>query len=210
MTQDTDSTRKNPKQARAKHTVDTIIDATAQILEQDGSDGLSTNRLAARSGFSIGTIYQYFPNREAILLALIARQREQVQRRIAAAVQSGQQGSLEDKLRLIVRALHEAFLVHRNPARRLVSALLRLASTHGLPAPSDDFAQAIVKLWQEEEAEGGHARHLNDAELFVLSRAMIEVLRHATLHGSPLLGTPPFEDALVRLVLGFLRAQQAH
>lgn len=204
MTQDPDSTRKNPKQARARHTVDTIIDATAQILKKEGSAGLTTNYLAMKSGFSIGTIYQYFPNRESILLALIARQREEVQRRIEAAVRTGQPGSLDDKVRLIVRALHDAFLVHRNPARRLVSALLRLASTHGLPAPSDDFAQAIVKAWQEEE--GAQHRSLNESELFVLSRAVIEVLRHATLHGSPQLGTPAFEDALVRLVLGFLRA----
>lgn len=202
MTQDTDSTRKNPKQARAKHTVDTIIDATAQILEKEGSGGLTTNYLAVKSGFSIGTIYQYFPNRESILLALIARQREDVQRRIAAAAHQG--GSLEDKLRRIVRALHEAFLVHRKPARRLVSALLRIASVRGLPAPSDDFARAIAAVWQTEAPD--QDRRLNESELFVLSRAVIEVLRHATLHGSDQLGTPAFEDALVRMVLGFLRA----
>ena len=203
MTQDPDSTRKSPKQTRAKHTVDTIIDATAQILEKEGSAGLTTNYLATKSGFSIGTIYQYFPNRESILLALIARQREEVQRRIAVAAHHP--GTLEDKLRLIVRALHAAFLVHRKPAQRLVSALLRIASVQGLPAPSDDFAHAIVAVWQAEAPD--QARALNESELFVLSRSVIEVLRHATLHGSDQLGTPAFEDALVRMVLGFLRAQ---
>lgn len=89
MTHDTDSTRKTPQQARAQHTVDTIIDATAQILEQEGSARLTTNYLAARSDFSIGTIHQYFPSREAIVLALIARQRAGVQRQVAAAAASG-------------------------------------------------------------------------------------------------------------------------
>jgi AcrR family transcriptional regulator len=202
MSQDIDSTRKNPKQARSKHTVDTIIDATARILGKEGSTRLTTNYLASKSGFSIGTIYQYFPNRESILLALIARQRAAVQRRVEAIVLAD--GSLEDKVRLIVHTLHDAFQVHRNPARRLVAALLRLTGTSGLPAPPDDFARALVRVWREERGE--QDRQLNESEAFVLSRAVIEVLRHATLYGSPLLGTRELEDALVRMVLGFLRA----
>ena len=202
MSQDIDSTRKNPQQARSKQTVDTIIDATTQILEKEGSTRLTTNYLASKSGFSIGTIYQYFPNREAILLALIARQRAAVQQRVEAVVNA--EGSLDEKVRLIVRTLHEAFQVHRNPARRLVAALLRLVSTTGLPAPPDDFAHAIVSVWRDERRN--EDRQLNESEAFVLSRGVIEVLRHATLYGSPLLGTRDLEDALVRMVLGFLRA----
>lgn len=106
-----------------------------------------------------------------------------------------------------MRALHAAFMVHRKPARRLVAPLLRLASTSGLPPAHDDFVVALVHAWRDDAPE--EHRQLDDTEAFVLSRALIEVLRHATLYGSPQLGTPAPEDALVRLVPGCLRAPRA-
>ena len=66
--------RKRPLQARAQQTVDAIIEATARILEGQGHDGFNTNAVAERAGVSIGTLYQYFPNKEALIGALIARE----------------------------------------------------------------------------------------------------------------------------------------
>lgn len=66
--------RKQPLQARAQKTVEAIIEATARILENHGHDGFTTNAVAERAGVSIGTLYQYFPNKEALLGALIARE----------------------------------------------------------------------------------------------------------------------------------------
>lgn len=53
--------------------MDIIIEATAQILKQEGPDGASTNRIAARAGVSVGSIYQYFPNKEALFAAVARR-----------------------------------------------------------------------------------------------------------------------------------------
>ncbi len=55
--------RKLPKQDRARATVDYLVKATAQILAEDGTDRLSTNRIAERAGVSVGSLYQYFPNK---------------------------------------------------------------------------------------------------------------------------------------------------
>jgi AcrR family transcriptional regulator len=66
--------RKTPKQARARATVVAIVEAAARILESAGSDGFSTNIVAERAGVSIGTLYQYFPDKEALLWALIVRE----------------------------------------------------------------------------------------------------------------------------------------
>lgn len=63
--------RKRPRQARAKATVVALLDATAQVLMKDGYDGLSTNRVAAVAGVSIGSLYQYFPSKEALVAALL-------------------------------------------------------------------------------------------------------------------------------------------
>lgn len=65
--------RKRPLQRRAQATVDAILEATAHILVRDGYDALSTNRVASRAGASIGSLYQYFPNKEALVGELVDR-----------------------------------------------------------------------------------------------------------------------------------------
>jgi AcrR family transcriptional regulator len=67
------SPRKRPLQRRAQATVDAILDAAAHILVRDGYDALSTNRVAERAGVSIGSLYQYFPNKEALVGDLVDR-----------------------------------------------------------------------------------------------------------------------------------------
>lgn len=66
--------RKIPRQARARHTVEAIVEAAARILEGRGHDGFNTNAVAELAGVSIGTLYQYFPDRNSILGALISRE----------------------------------------------------------------------------------------------------------------------------------------
>lgn len=67
--------RKIPQQSRAEQTVATILEAAALILETKGLDGLNTNLVAQRAGVSVGTLYQYFPNKDALIVALSKRER---------------------------------------------------------------------------------------------------------------------------------------
>ena len=62
--------RKRPRQDRSKATVDSILDATARVLVRHGFDGLTSNAVAEIAGCSIGSLYQYFPNKEALVAAL--------------------------------------------------------------------------------------------------------------------------------------------
>lgn len=64
------STRKQPKQARSADLVASILAAAAQVLEQEGADRFTTTRVAEKAGVSIGSLYQYFPNKAAILFQL--------------------------------------------------------------------------------------------------------------------------------------------
>lgn len=63
--------RKRPRQHRSKATVDAILHATARVLVKRGFDGLTTNAVAEAAGVSIGSLYQYFPNKEALVAAMI-------------------------------------------------------------------------------------------------------------------------------------------
>ena len=66
-----DKARKKPVQARSTQTVSLLLEAAAQVLEANGELALTTKTVAERAGFSIGTLYQYFPNRDAILVPFV-------------------------------------------------------------------------------------------------------------------------------------------
>ena len=65
--------RKSPVQARSMASVEAILDATIQVLLSVGKDRLTTTRVAQRAGVSVGTLYQYFPNKSALLKAVLER-----------------------------------------------------------------------------------------------------------------------------------------
>ncbi|PTU66885.1 MULTISPECIES: TetR/AcrR family transcriptional regulator [unclassified Chromobacterium] len=69
--------RKQPSQARSRHVVAAILEAAARILERDGYAGLSTNKAAELAGVGIGSLYQYFPNKQALVAALHRRHGEE-------------------------------------------------------------------------------------------------------------------------------------
>src|SRR6186713_1352777 len=70
--------RKNALQARSRATVDALVEATARILVRDGFEKTSTNRIAEIAGVSVGSLYQYFPSKEALVAAVIDRHNEEI------------------------------------------------------------------------------------------------------------------------------------
>jgi len=80
------SPRKLPRQARSQATVDALLDATAQVLVERGYARLTTNAVAERAGVSIGSLYQYFPGKDALLIALMRREKETFRADAHAAV----------------------------------------------------------------------------------------------------------------------------
>jgi AcrR family transcriptional regulator len=69
--------RRTPLQARGQATFERILDATARLLDEVGTEGISTNLIAKAAGVNVATLYQYFPNKQAVLLALFQRQSDQ-------------------------------------------------------------------------------------------------------------------------------------
>jgi len=70
--------RKSPKQSRSAYTVDVILEGAAHILESAGMEEYTTNKIAERAGVSIGSLYQYFPSKDAVTLALIDREEKKL------------------------------------------------------------------------------------------------------------------------------------
>src|SRR4029077_20540269 len=70
--------RKSPVQARSAASVEAILEATIQVLLDAGKERLTTTRVALRAGVSVGTLYQYFPNKSALLQAALKRHLDEV------------------------------------------------------------------------------------------------------------------------------------
>jgi AcrR family transcriptional regulator len=78
------SPRKAPSQGRSRFTVQQIVEAAARVFEERGYAGATTNRIAERAGVSIGSLYQYFPNKESILAVLLEEHTQEVANAVEA------------------------------------------------------------------------------------------------------------------------------
>lgn len=101
-------TRRQPQQQRAQLTVEAILDATAKILKYEGVDAVTTNRIAKVAGVSVGSVYQYFPDKRAIFLALHERHADEIGRLIERTVVENAGASIERMLRALIDALVDA------------------------------------------------------------------------------------------------------
>ena len=81
--------RKTPRQARSEATVDAVYEATIQVLLAGGASRLTTTRVAERAGVSVGTMYQYFPNKQALLYAVLSRHLDEVLAKVEGACRAG-------------------------------------------------------------------------------------------------------------------------
>jgi len=96
--------RKNASQERSRATVDALIEATARILVKEGFDNASTNRIAEQAGVSVGSLYQYFPGKEALVAAVIERHQQDILRVARASLPKAPGQSLKQEMRSLVAA----------------------------------------------------------------------------------------------------------
>jgi AcrR family transcriptional regulator len=100
--------RRQPKQQRARQTVAAVLDAVVRILKRDGVDAVTTNRIAEVAGVSIGSLYQYFPDKRAIFHALHDRHVEDIGRVVERTVIEHASSSLEQTLCALIDAMSQA------------------------------------------------------------------------------------------------------
>jgi AcrR family transcriptional regulator len=116
--------RKSPVQARSAASVEAILEATIQVLLQVGKEQLTTTRVAARAGVSVGTLYQYFPNKSAMLQAVLRRHLEETSSAVEA-VCAQQKGKTVDEM---ATALMTAFLAAKMRDAKTSAALYSVSS----------------------------------------------------------------------------------
>jgi AcrR family transcriptional regulator len=100
--------RKQASQERSRATVDALIEATARLLVREGFDRASTNRIAAEAGVSIGSLYQYYPSKEALVAAVIDRHNQELMQVVRVALAEVAVLPIEQAVRKLVAVAIDA------------------------------------------------------------------------------------------------------
>jgi AcrR family transcriptional regulator len=120
------SPRKRPRQARSTTTVEAIFEATIQVLLSDGIHRLTTTRVAQRAGVSVGTMYQYFPHKQALLYALNERYLDLVAERVERACERLHGASTDAMVDALVTAYWDAKMERSEVTRALYTSAVEL------------------------------------------------------------------------------------
>lgn len=96
MSETLPDSRKRPRQARSVATFEAILEAAARILESLGFAGFNTNAVAELAGVSIGSLYQYFPSKEALIVELIRRERAKLSNHIVEVIDQNDAADLKE------------------------------------------------------------------------------------------------------------------
>lgn len=133
--------RKTPVQERAAVTVEAIAEATVQVLLTHGSDRLTTTRVAERAGVAVGTLYQYFPNKQSLLFAVLKGHLKVVSDRVEAACERAKHEPLSEMIRQMV----EAYVGVKMERSDISVALYQIAPDVGGPALMKRVLQRLRK-----------------------------------------------------------------
>jgi AcrR family transcriptional regulator len=190
--------RKAPRQARSRATIDAMLDAAAHILGDRGWTGLTTNAVAEIAGVSIGSLYQYFPNKLALIEAVRRRHFDEV----LAVLRAAADDRMTRRQRVEAALVDGMIAVHgRYPAahRVLLEESPRGADTRGV---HDRFEAECRKGY--EALFKANARAASDVRIGaqVLAGAVAGAVHEAARQGT--LGSPVLKKELVALVHAYL------
>lgn len=186
--------RKAPRQARSKAMVDAIVEAAARILATGGAAGFSTNQVAQAAGVGIGSLYQYFPDKHAIVEAIRRQHLDEVLVALRAA------SACRGAPRTCAETLVDGLVAVHAGKPGLHRALLELAPAHA----ADGFEQAYADAYVEvvKALRGRQSATRAQAMALVLS-GVVEGAIHAAARAG-LVASTAFRRQLVELVMAYL------
>src|SRR5262250_1344852 len=197
------SRRRLPKQRRALQTVDAVLDAVVRVLKREGVQGVTTNRIAEVAGVSIGSVYQYFPDKQAIFVALHQRHIDQIDRMVETTLIGHAASSLDELIRAMIEGMIDAHSVDPE--------LYELLATE-VPHRADGTRDFAVRLHGAFRlALSARANELKKARdldklVFVVTH-MVESLSHGALfRRPPRLSLAAAKAEVVRAVLAYLHS----
>ena len=198
--------RKTPVQARSAVTVEAISEATIQILLTHGSDRLTTTRVADRAGVSVGTLYQYYPNKQSLLFSVL----ENHLNAVATAVENACEQACHKPLADMMREMVEAFVDIKIERADTSVALYRVSGDVGGPELMKKISHRLHRAIERmigtaPDLESHPDRFAIDMMLAAMSGAMRSVLEAG---GSPAM-MRKLREHLVLLCQSYIAAATA-
>lgn len=192
--------RKLPHQARSRETVEAILDAAARVLARDSLVGFNTNRVAQVAGVSIGSLYQYFPGKDALCAALI----ERAHRGLKDAIDRVYSETEGHPVELAVRALVRLAIQQQYTEPLLAAALdheeRRLPLGSRLRESENQLVESVQRLLARHRRELPSRLPRQAAQdCLAISRALVEADIDAP--GGP---AANLEARMMRAILGYL------
>jgi len=205
MAKDTNP-RKQPRQERAKATVDAILTAAAQVLIAQGYENTTTARVADRAGVSIGSLYQYFPNKESLVAALIEHHADEIVATVEEALTTARHESLEAGMRALIHAAVTAHRLDPKLHKILNEQVPRVGRLGKALDTSRRMTEAIELFLRRHKTEMNPNREPAMAALVV--ETALEALAHkAVIERRDLLPGGAFEREMLSLVTRYLTAR---
>lgn len=194
--------RRKPLQERARFKVELILEAATQLIDKDGLDGLTTNRIAEIAGISIGTLYQYFADKQAIIDKLGQRVLREVSDKLRSSLQEQTVKNPDEQERILIRTIFGAFDHHSRVHRELINHTLAQGNHHFM----DETANMVAGILSSNGItdEHGQTRRLSKAEAFVLTWSFVGVIRASAVANEQDLPYPQIEEALLQLIRRFV------
>jgi AcrR family transcriptional regulator len=199
--------RKQPRQARSRATVTAILDAMTRILDREGADAATTTRVAEVAGISIGTLYQYFSHRDAILDALQDREFERAMEMMQRVLSADAGGLAPDVAREVIEGLLALYAAAPGLHRVLALEGLRITPTDRVQA----FDMRVVSVVRSFLAASNlPIRRANlDAAAFVIFQSVRASMLARMLESPPGLDDETLTEELTDLVLRYLVDERA-
>jgi AcrR family transcriptional regulator len=198
--------RKKASQERSRATVDALIEATARILVKEGFDKASTNRIAQAAGVSVGSLYQYYPSKEALVAAVIDRHTQELMQVVRVALAKVAAVPLEQAVRKMIAAAIDAHRVNPKLHRVLAEQIPRTGRLEKI----ETFNREIYTLFRDYlDGRRDELRTVDLGLAAFVCVTSIEALTHtAVLHRPEMLSDDAvgtLVDEATRLVIRYLR-----
>lgn len=196
------STRREPKQQRSRQTVEAVLEAVRRVLRRHGAEAITTNRIAEAAGVSIGSLYQYFPDKQAIFMALHERHVHRVRQVIERTMTDCSSASLAELTSELVERLAN---VHSEDAE------LHEAVSVAVPGSDDGFKRALRATFEQVISPTRQDRYTPEETgrmLFVLPQ-MVGALVHGVAHHPQALSRERARDEALRTVAVYLNSYRS-
>jgi AcrR family transcriptional regulator len=192
-----------PQQDRSRQTVEAILESAIQILEEDGLEGFKVSALAERSGYGVGTLYQYFENIDAVMLALVGLENERQRQTLLAEFSDRAASGVAQTTRDLVNLMVGTFSQRRGAHKAIIEWALSRRDVRALEGRNTFLGQMLASVSLRSQGLKLD-RLLNATEMFVLSRAFLGALRNAIWNDEADTTSPQFAEALTDLVDGYM------